>query len=88
MQRAPFPQYEACGKEVIEINLTMEDVTRTHYADAIDPEAALAIAYALNSVFLAKLGPQRPRDPICPTCKEVGMHAANCVEGRSNADAR
>lgn len=84
MRRAPFPQYEACGKEVIEINLTMEDVTRSHYADALNDEAAAAIAYALNSVFLAKLGDVRyVRDPICPTCKEVGMHADNCVEGRS-----
>jgi hypothetical protein len=30
-----------------------------HYADAVDPEAAQAIAYALNSVFLAKLGKVR-----------------------------
>jgi hypothetical protein len=44
---------------------------------------------ALNSVFLAKLGDSIKRmcnrDPICPTCKEVGMHADNCVEGRKAA---
>jgi hypothetical protein len=45
-----------------------------HYADARDPDAATAIAYALNSVYLAKLGP-------CRTCKCVGGgHAINCSE--------
>jgi hypothetical protein len=46
-----------------------------HYADAVDPEAAQAIAYAMNSVYLAKLG------RICPTCKCLGGgHAVNCAE--------
>lgn len=67
-------EYVANGKQVL--------LNGTHYADACNPEAASAIAYALNSLFLAKLGEIKyVRDPICGTCKEVGMHAANCSEG-------
>lgn len=72
-------EYTANGKQVL--------LNGFHYADAFDDQAANAIAYAMNSVFLAKLGPTYVRDPICPTCKHVGMHAANCVEGRGKNDA-
>jgi hypothetical protein len=44
-------EYVANGKQVL--------LNGTHYADARDPEAASAIAYALNSLFLAKLGDVR-----------------------------
>lgn len=68
-------EYTANGKQVL--------LNGKHYADAVDPEAAQAIAYAMNSVFLAKLmPPRRVPDPKCPTCKQIGMHAANCTEGR------
>lgn len=74
----PGDKYTSNGKQVL--------LNGFHYADAFDNDAAQAIAYAMNSVFLAKLGkinaPIFVRDPVCPTCKEVGMHAANCVEGR------
>lgn len=41
-------EYVASGKQVL--------LNGTHYADACDPEAATAIAYAMNTVFLSKLG--------------------------------
>lgn len=41
--------YLANGKQVL-LNGT------THYADARDDAAAQAIAYAMNSVYLSKLG--------------------------------
>jgi hypothetical protein len=41
--------YRANGKQVL-LNGT------THYADARDDEAAQAIAYAMNSVYLSRLG--------------------------------
>jgi hypothetical protein len=67
-------EYTSNGKQVL--------LNGWHYADAFDEEAANAIAYALNSVYLAKVGPVHVRDPICPACKGVGMHAHNCTEGR------
>lgn len=43
--------YCAFGKQVL--------LNGRHYADAVDNEAADAIAYALNSLYLAKLGKVR-----------------------------
>jgi hypothetical protein len=63
--------YSAVGKEVL--------LNDTHYADAIDPEGAQAIAYAMNNVYLSKLG------ALCMTCKAIGGHLANCVERGNDA---
>jgi hypothetical protein len=41
-------EYAANGKQVL--------LNRSHYADAKDDDAAKAIAYAMNSVYLSKLG--------------------------------
>lgn len=41
-------EYTSGGKQV--------QLNRTHYADARDEDAAKAIAYAMNSVYLSKLG--------------------------------
>lgn len=46
-------EYTANGKQVL--------LNGKHYADARDDEAATAIAYALASVFLAKLPPESIR---------------------------
>jgi hypothetical protein len=68
-------EYRSSGQQVL--------LNDRHYADARDPDAALAIAYALNSVYLAKLGPEPGKQ--CPTCKCVGgAHAVNCVERGTN----
>lgn len=50
-------EYRAVGKEIVEVQKVGGlSIVNRHYADAVDDEAAIAIAYALNSVFLAKLG--------------------------------
>jgi hypothetical protein len=54
----PVEEYRAAGKEIVEVQkIGGLSIVNRHYADAVDEEAAIAIAYALNSVFLAKLGP-------------------------------
>lgn len=73
MANAAKDEYKANGKQVL--------LNGSHYADALNDDAATAIAYALNSVYLAKLGPFRQ----CPACKCVGgAHATNCAERNSN----
>lgn len=59
-------EYRACGKQVL--------LNGSHYADACNTDASIAIAYAMNSVYLSKLG------RVCRTCKVLNGHADNCVE--------
>lgn len=71
-----FPAYKAAGKEVIRTSFDHDKrcSKSSHYADAIDNEAAIAIAYALNSVFLAELGPSK----ACKNCGGEEVHKSYC----------
>lgn len=64
-------EYRAGGKQVL--------LNGSHYADAKDADAAIAIAYAMNSVYLAQIGPLPDRQ--CPTCKCIGgAHSQQCAD--------
>lgn len=76
----PNDRYFAVGKEVL---IDQAKYPLSHYADAVNEEAAIAIAYALNSLYLAKLGPVDRKAP-CRTCKGVEIHHANCVQRFDN----
>jgi hypothetical protein len=67
-------EYRAVGKQVL--------LNGSHYADAKDELAAQSIAYALNSVYLARVGVP------CEVCKQIGTHAPACNGRTADADAR
>jgi hypothetical protein len=69
-------EYSATGKEVL--------LNGSHFADARNPDEAIAIAYAMNSVFLSKLGPEPGKQ--CSICKCIGgAHSMNCVQRPKDA---
>lgn len=67
-------EYVAVGKQVL--------CNNEHYADAKDELAAQSIAYALNNVYLAKIGAP------CLICKSFGEHEPFCEYGRDSSCLR